>query len=133
MATEHDGSDQLELWPLEPTEAAGTDAREVRGCERIPPCGQVGPRPRLSRRQLDTASAPAPEATPGTADNDDLHLWSIGQVADFLGVSKDTIYGWRKTGYGPPASKIGKHLRWRRVDVATWVDRHRELEPHVGE
>jgi excisionase family DNA binding protein len=52
-------------------------------------------------------------------------MWSIDEVADFLNVSKDTIYGWRKTGYGPPASKIGKHLRWRPQDVAAWVERLR--------
>jgi predicted DNA-binding transcriptional regulator AlpA len=32
-----------------------------------------------------------------------------------------TIYGWRTSGYGPPAIKVGKHLRWRPASVIDWV------------
>jgi excisionase family DNA binding protein len=67
------------------------------------------------------------QTSPATVKNDTSQLWSIDEVANYLNVSKDTIYGWRKTGYGPPASKIGKHLRWRPQDVGAWVDRLREI------
>ena len=31
-------------------------------------------------------------------------LWSIEDVANYLGVPKQTIYSWRHTGYGPKGS-----------------------------
>ena len=65
--------------------------------------------------------------------NDDERLWSITEVAYYLGVSKDTICGWRKSGYGPPASKVGKHMRWRPVDVTDWIDRLRQTELSADE
>lgn len=52
-------------------------------------------------------------------------LWGIEKLAEYLGVPKFTIYGWRKTGYGPPAIKVGKHLRWRAQAVHAWL-RERE-------
>jgi predicted DNA-binding transcriptional regulator AlpA len=48
-------------------------------------------------------------------------LWSIDQVADYLGVPKQTIYGWRTTGYGPRGFRVGKHLRWRTATVLAWT------------
>ena len=48
-------------------------------------------------------------------------LWNIDQVADYLGVPKQTIYGWRTTGYGPHGFRVGKHLRWRAAAVAQWT------------
>ena len=33
----------------------------------------------------------------------------------------DTVYGWQKTDYGPPAIKVGKHLRWRPEGVMAWA------------
>lgn len=38
-------------------------------------------------------------------------LWDIDDVANHLGVPKQTIYSWRTTGYGPKGVRIGKHLR----------------------
>lgn len=49
-------------------------------------------------------------------------LLSIGDVADVLGVSINTIYAWRATGHGPRAAKIGKHLRFRKSDVEAYID-----------
>lgn len=48
-------------------------------------------------------------------------LWTIDQVADYLGVPKQTIYCWRTTGYGPQGFRVGKHLRWRATTVLGWV------------
>lgn len=49
------------------------------------------------------------------------NLWGIDEVSSYLGVPKHSIYGWRKTGYGPPPVKIGKHLKWRPAAVVEWV------------
>ena len=53
-------------------------------------------------------------------------LWSVRDVARFLGVPVPTIYAWRHRRVGPPAFRLGKHLRFRPSDVAEWLERQRE-------
>jgi predicted DNA-binding transcriptional regulator AlpA len=48
-------------------------------------------------------------------------LWDIENVANYLGVPKQTIYSWRTTGYGPQGFRVGKHLRWRASTVIAWT------------
>lgn len=48
-------------------------------------------------------------------------LWDIDDVANYLGVPKQTIYSWRQTSYGPKAFRVGKHLRWRAKTVIEWT------------
>ena len=48
-------------------------------------------------------------------------LWTIDQVAGYLGVPKQTIYCWRTSGYGPQGFRVGKHLRWRAATVFAWT------------
>lgn len=48
-------------------------------------------------------------------------LWTVDQVAEYLGVPKQTIYCWRTTGYGPAGFRVGKHLRWRASTVIAWT------------
>ncbi len=43
-------------------------------------------------------------------------------VANHLDVPLATLYRWRTTGDGPPAAKIGRHLRYRLSDVEKWID-----------
>jgi DNA-binding transcriptional MerR regulator len=49
-------------------------------------------------------------------------LWSVQDVAAFLRVPVQTVYSWRSQGYGPPARRVGKYLRYRPDDVLRWVD-----------
>lgn len=49
-------------------------------------------------------------------------LLSIEDVADFLGVPKNTLYQWRTKGYGPAGRRIGKYVRYRSEDVDSWVE-----------
>jgi excisionase family DNA binding protein len=66
------------------------------------------------RRQPDTHATP-PGALPQrflTPDN----------VADLLGVPIETLYQWRRKGTGPPAFRVGKHLRYEPAEVRRWVD-----------
>lgn len=44
------------------------------------------------------------------------------ELSQYLNVPLDTIYGWRYKGYGPPAAKVGRHLRYRLRDVEAWID-----------
>ncbi|WP_433599127.1 helix-turn-helix domain-containing protein [Nocardia sp. CA-135953] len=48
--------------------------------------------------------------------------WTIDDVAEFLNVPVDSVREWRKKGYGPPARKVGKHLRWNPAAVRDWFD-----------
>jgi excisionase family DNA binding protein len=50
-------------------------------------------------------------------------LWGVGEVSDYLGVPITTLYRWRSHRYGPPARRVGKHLRYRAVDVVDWLER----------
>lgn len=52
----------------------------------------------------------------------DEPLWTISQLAQFLQVPTKTIYKWRETDSGPRGLRIGKHVRFRRVDVLEWLE-----------
>ena len=58
---------------------------------------------------------------------DAQELWDIDDVAAYLGVTKQTIYSWRTTGYGPAGFRVGKHLRWKAATVTPglWGSRRR--------
>ena len=56
-----------------------------------------------------------------TKPMDHQELWSIEDVANYLGVPKQTIYAWRTTGYGPQGFRVGKHVRWRSSTVISWT------------
>ncbi|MEO5666234.1 MAG: helix-turn-helix domain-containing protein [Nocardioides sp.] len=96
--------DQPGLWPLSET--------------------ATRPRARLARRQpvASTPASPQPlqQQANQSATAEVANLWDI-DLAAHLGVPKSTIYGWRTTNHGPPAIKVGKHLRWRPASVIDWA------------
>jgi excisionase family DNA binding protein len=47
-------------------------------------------------------------------------LWTIDETARYLGVPVQTLYAWRKKRTGPPAARIGKHLRYEADAVRAW-------------
>jgi len=49
-------------------------------------------------------------------------LWTVQDVADYLRIPVQTLYCWRAQGYGPPARRVGKYLRYRPEDVTDWLD-----------
>jgi excisionase family DNA binding protein len=53
-------------------------------------------------------------------------LWEIEQVADYLRIPKETLYTWRKRGYGPSAARVGRHLRYDPADVRQWFRAQQE-------
>jgi excisionase family DNA binding protein len=53
-------------------------------------------------------------------------LWEIDQVASYLRVPKETLYTWRKRHYGPPAARVGRHLRYDPADVRHWFRAQQE-------
>lgn len=66
----------------------------------------------------------APAEPTVSADVD--RLWRIKDVGHFLDVPVATIYQWRVRGEGPPATRMGKHLRFEPAAVRAWVTKHRE-------
>jgi excisionase family DNA binding protein len=44
------------------------------------------------------------------------------EAAHFLSLSVRTLQAWRVRGGGPRFCKIGRAVRYRRSDLATWVD-----------
>lgn len=44
------------------------------------------------------------------------------QLAEELGIPVRTIYAWRTKNLGPRGHKIGKHVRFKRADVETWLE-----------
>ena len=50
------------------------------------------------------------------------HLLSPDELASYLGVPKETVYQWNHRRVGPPAIKVGRHLRYRAADVERWLD-----------
>jgi excisionase family DNA binding protein len=49
-------------------------------------------------------------------------LWTVQDVADYLGVPVKTLYDWRAKGYGPPGKKVGRYLRFDASEVRRWFD-----------
>ncbi|MFD9894729.1 helix-turn-helix transcriptional regulator [Amycolatopsis sp. NPDC059027] len=49
-------------------------------------------------------------------------LWSVTDVADYLGVPVKTLYDWRTRNYGPKARRVGRHLRYKRSEVVGWFE-----------
>ena len=53
-------------------------------------------------------------------------LLTTKEVAEYLGVPVATLYRWRYVGTGPPAIKLGVHLRFESEDLAAWLDSRKE-------
>ena len=49
-------------------------------------------------------------------------LWTVQDVADYLGIPVGTLYDWRCKGYGPRAKKVGRYLRYEAEVVRQWFD-----------
>ena len=45
---------------------------------------------------------------------------SVDEIAEYLGVSKDTVYSWVTTK-GMPGHKVGRFWKFKRADVDEWI------------
>ena len=48
-------------------------------------------------------------------------LWTVHDVSAFLGVPVGTLYQWRVRSEGPPAMRLGRHLRFDPHAVRRWA------------
>ncbi len=51
------------------------------------------------------------------------------QLCERLAIPKSTLYGWRQTGGGPPARKIGRLLRYDADEFELWLDEQKSERP----
>ncbi|MGQ5259570.1 helix-turn-helix domain-containing protein [Micromonospora sp. ZYX-F-536] len=51
-----------------------------------------------------------------------LKLWTVEDVSTYLGVPVQTLYTWRKRRIGPPAGRVGRHLRYDPDVVRAWFE-----------
>lgn len=56
-------------------------------------------------------------------------LLTTAELAGYLRVPRSTLYGWRYRGVGPPAIRVGRHLRYRTCDVERWLEL--QTEPDI--
>lgn len=103
--------------PVQPTSAC--DARD-----RLDKAGAPEASCDACDRRWHVRSLHSPEACGGGPmfrPSPDDHLMSIDELAAYLRIPVSTIYGWRRTGQGPAAVKVGRHLRYDRRDVSRWL------------
>jgi excisionase family DNA binding protein len=81
--------------------------------------------PRRQADQLERRSA-ASDGRPN------IELMTVQDVARYLRVPVGTLRNWRVTGDGPPAARIGRHVRYRRADVESWVAERVRLDVARG-
>ncbi len=73
-------------------------------------------------RVAGSQPARGPKGGTNTSAQDNQGLMTPQEVSAFLGVPVGTLYSWRYLDKGPPAIFVGRHLRWRRADVDTWLN-----------
>jgi hypothetical protein len=49
-------------------------------------------------------------------------LWTVEETSAWLRVPVATLYQWRTRHLGPPAYRVGRHLRYDPADVRAWLD-----------
>jgi len=55
-------------------------------------------------------------------------LWTVADLAGYLGVPVSTVYKWRATGEGPRGFRVGRYVRYREADVQAWLAARRDPE-----
>ena len=49
-------------------------------------------------------------------------LWTVEELAEFVGVPATTLYHWRGEGKGPKAIRVGRYLRYPEGEIEKWLD-----------
>lgn len=52
----------------------------------------------------------------------DPEYLTIEEAADLLRTPAATLYQWRHKRTGPPASRVGRRLLYKRSDLVDWVE-----------
>ncbi|MFE4514516.1 helix-turn-helix domain-containing protein [Kitasatospora sp. NPDC056783] len=62
-----------------------------------------------------------PADTPPTVVPLPARFLTPEDIAAMFGVPLETVYQWRRKRTGPPAFRVGRHLRYHPDAVAQWV------------
>ncbi|WP_315775116.1 MULTISPECIES: helix-turn-helix domain-containing protein [unclassified Bradyrhizobium] len=54
------------------------------------------------------------------------NYYSESELAEHLGKTTRTLFEWRRRGYGPPATMIGRVPHYRKAAVQQWLDEMEE-------
>jgi excisionase family DNA binding protein len=57
---------------------------------------------------------------------------SVGEIAEYLGISKDTVYAWI-TNRGLPGHRIGRFWKFKRSEVDEWVHRGKSKDAETAD
>jgi excisionase family DNA binding protein len=62
------------------------------------------------------------------------NLWSVDDLASYLGVPRATVYVWSSRRVGPRSVRVGRYLRFRPTDVEAWLEEVQgdHQGPHVA-
>lgn len=52
---------------------------------------------------------------------DDDEMWSPERFARWMGVTVRTVYWWNARDTGPRRITAGRHVRYRRRDIESWL------------
>ncbi len=80
------------------------------------------------RRRPDTPSGANRRRGATVSDR----LLTVAELAEYLGVSRPTVYQWRYRGEGPRGFRLGRRggqVRYRESEIIAWLEQQRDPEP----
>jgi excisionase family DNA binding protein len=51
-------------------------------------------------------------------------LVTVEELAELLGLNRQTLYQWRVLGKGPRGIRVGGRVRYRQAEVEAWLQEH---------
>ncbi|WP_158887911.1 helix-turn-helix domain-containing protein [Amycolatopsis anabasis] len=61
-----------------------------------------------------------------------VRLLSPRELADYLGITLNTLYVWNTRGQGPRRYRVGRHVRYRLADVDAWLEKQVDGGGHAA-
>jgi predicted DNA-binding transcriptional regulator AlpA len=84
------------------------------------------PRPRCESKAPPSRTAHSNGVMTVAAADDPDRLLTIDEISDLLQLPVQSIYKQRLLGLFCPAYKIGRHLRWKRDELFTWLETRKD-------
>ena len=54
-------------------------------------------------------------------------MMTTAEVAEMLNIPLETLYAWRQRRLGPLGYRVGRHIRYRRSAVESWLETQVDL------